>query len=72
MTTTAMTVAEWLAEARRLLGVVESRRLPAWTAMYNHINVLPTVVAEHDLAQREAWLEEVREAMIKVDAETPQ
>jgi len=72
MTTTAMTVADWLAEARRLLGVVESLRLPAWTAMYNHINALPAVIAEHDLAQREAWLEEVREAMIKVDAETPQ
>ena len=66
MTTTTMTIAGWLAEARRQVRH-EDRRCIA-----EHLDALPAVIAEHDLAQREAWLSEVREAGINVEGELPQ
>ena len=57
MTTTAMSLAAWLAEARRQVRH-EDRR-----CIGEHLDALPAVVAEHDLAQREAFSESERDRL---------
>ena len=73
-----MTIADWLAEARRTAGaIIEQARdgrimdrqerliqIYSWACgLAMALDALPAVVAEHDLAQRREWLRKVEEKL---------